>query len=94
MQTGRLIARLASPLAMPNGTSRLVARIDKSLTGMTIAPQANQAMSQTIVLAHLQHAAIPPVEVDDNLVSDFVDVLTDRSEDDDPSTNADDETTE
>ena len=83
MQSGRLIRRLASPLAIANGTSRLVARIDSSLPGMTITPQANQTMSQTVVLAHLKHAAIPATEVDENLVSDFVDVLTDEDESDD-----------
>jgi hypothetical protein len=81
MQTGRLISRLASPDAMPAGTTRLVARIDTSLPGMTITPEANQTMSQTIMLAHLKHQAIPRVEVDENLVSDFVDVLKDESED-------------
>ncbi len=40
-------------------------------------------MSQTVVLAHLKHAAIPATEVDENLVSDFVDVLTDEDESDD-----------
>ncbi len=80
MQTARLIRRLASPSAMPNGTSRLLGRIDQALAGITIKPQANQTLSQTIVLAHLRHQPVPDPEVDDNLVSDFVAVLTDESE--------------
>ncbi len=80
MQTGRFLGRLASAAAIPIGTSRLVARIDQSLPGMTITPQANQVLSQTIVLAHLKHQPVGAVEQDDNLVSDFVDVLTDESD--------------
>jgi len=78
MQSGRILRSLASPLAMPSGSIRLVARIDLSLPGMTITPQANQALAQTIVLAHLKHQAVAPSEVDDNLISDFVEVLTDE----------------
>jgi hypothetical protein len=80
MQTGRFLRRLASPAGMYNGTSRLVARIDSSLPGMTITPEANQAMSQTVVLAHLKHRPIRVAEVDENLISQFVDVLTDEDE--------------
>ena len=63
---------------MRGGTKRLVARIDGPLPGMTITPESNQTVGQTIVLAHLKHQAIPPVETDENLVSDFIDVLTGR----------------
>jgi len=78
MQSGRIIRSLASPSTMPSGSIRLVARIDRSLPGMTISPGANQALSQTMVLAHLKHQAIPPSEVDENLISDFAEVLTDE----------------
>ena len=81
IQTGRFIGRLASAAAMPLGTSRLVARIDQSLPGMTITPQANQTVAQTILLAHLKHRPPESVEQDENLVSDFVDVLTDEISD-------------
>jgi len=80
MQTGRFLRRLASPAAMHNGTSRLVARIDNSMPGMTITPEASQAVSQTVVLAHLKHRQKRPAEVDENLISQFADVLTDDDE--------------
>ena len=80
MQAGRFLRRLAAPAAMHPGTSRLVARIDGSLPGMTITPEANQALAQTIVLAHLKHRSVPQVEIDENLISDFADVLSDQDE--------------
>ncbi len=71
MQTTRMILRLASPAAMPNGSTRLVARIDGSLPGMAITPAANQTSAQTIVLAHLKHAPLPVPKVDVNLIGDL-----------------------
>ena len=75
MQTTQMILRLASPAAMPNGSSRLVARIDGSLPGMEITPDANQTSAQTIVLAHLKHAPLSVPEVDVNLIGDLRPVL-------------------
>ncbi len=75
MQTVRMIRRLAAPAAMPNGSSRLVARIDGSLPGMAISPEANQFAAQTIVLAHLKHAPLPIPQIDLNLLSDLRNVL-------------------
>ncbi|MFG0261345.1 MAG: hypothetical protein ACF788_03035, partial [Novipirellula sp. JB048] len=49
----------------------LVARIEQSLPGMTVAPQAHQRSAQTVVLAHLRHRAAPPAQADLNLLSDF-----------------------
>lgn len=81
MQTAMLLARLSSPSAMANGSTRLVARLDSSLPGMTITPDAKQTLSQTIVLAHLKHAPLPEPQVDVNLIGDLRRVLGD----DDPS---------
>lgn len=68
MQTIRMLRRLASPTAMRDDSMRMVARIDSSLPGMSIVPEANQADAQTIVLAHLKHAPYPTPEMDVNLV--------------------------
>ncbi len=81
MQTTRMILRLARPEAMPDRSTRLVARIDTSLPGMTIAPNANQVVSQTVVLAHLKHAPLPEPEKDLNLISEFRDTLRPGNED-------------
>jgi hypothetical protein len=71
MQSAVMIRRLASPAAMAPGTSRLVARIDGSLPGMTISPKSSQSAAQTIVLAHLQAEPLPEPLADVNLVADF-----------------------
>ncbi|MCG8652912.1 MAG: hypothetical protein MI861_23935, partial [Pirellulales bacterium] len=71
MQTIRMLRRLAAAAAMPNESTRLVGRIDASLPGMTIAPDANQSEAQTIVLAHLKHAPVAKPQPDVNLISDF-----------------------
>lgn len=81
MQTAMVLGSLASPAAMPNGSTRLVARIDASLPGMTITPDAKQRSSQTVVLAHLKHAPLPELEVDMNLIGDLRKTLGDDEED-------------
>jgi hypothetical protein len=87
MQTVRLIRRFSSPAAMPNNSTRLVARIESSLPGMTITPIANQIAVQTIVLAHLKHPPIPVPQVDVNLITDFRKAIG-RDEEDDSSPEA------
>ena len=77
MQAALLIRRLGTPASMPAGSTRLVGRVSQTLEGMTITPIANQAASQTIVLAHLQHGALPQARPDVNLISDFRQVQTD-----------------
>jgi hypothetical protein len=77
MQTGTLIRRLGTSAAIPRGSTRLIGRIEGSLPGMTISPNANQRASQTIVLAHLQHPPLPTATVDVNLIGDLQSVLTD-----------------
>ncbi|MFK8113238.1 MAG: hypothetical protein AB8B91_13600 [Rubripirellula sp.] len=86
MQAARMIRRFASPSAMANGSTRLVGRIDGSVPGITITPDANQTIAQTIVLAHLKHAPIPEPQVDMNLVRDLRKVLSDNEIENDEST--------
>ncbi len=83
MQTMRMIRRFSSPAAMPDNSIRLVGRIESSLPGMTITPDANQVATQTIVLAHLKHPPIPVPQVDANLITDFRRAIG-RDEDDSP----------
>ena len=71
MQAASLIRSVGSPDIIPAGSTRLVGRIDQAIPGMTITPSANQAVAQTIVLAHLQHAALRDPKPDYNLISDF-----------------------
>ena len=71
MQTTSLIRRLVSPGTLPRGSTRLVARLDGSMDGLTLRPQVNQQLAQTIVIAHLKHSPLPVAEIDDNLLSDF-----------------------
>lgn len=78
MQTLRLIRRLADSAAIRRGSTRLVARIEGSMPGMTITPNANQVVAQTIVLAHLKHASLPTPKVDVNLVNDLRKTLSDK----------------
>jgi hypothetical protein len=82
MQAMRIMRRLASAAAMPNGSTRLVARVDGSLPGMSITPDAIQNSAQTIVLAHLKHAPLPVPRVDLNLIGDLRRVLRDSDADD------------
>ncbi len=85
MQTLEMMLRIGSASAMPSGSTRLIARVDGSLPGMTILPDANQSASQTIVLAHLKHAPLPVPQVDVNLIGDFRRVLRDEDDDADNS---------
>ncbi|NND95981.1 MAG: hypothetical protein HKN47_01480, partial [Pirellulaceae bacterium] len=76
MQTAQMIRRVASPLVMAGGSTRMVGRYDGSIDGMSIAPSANQTSAQTIVLAHLKHSPLPDPKPDVNLISDFRRVQT------------------
>lgn len=71
MQSALLLRQLASPEAMSFGTTRLIARIDASLPGMTITPPSSQSAAQTIVLAHLQSEPLFEPMPDVNLAADF-----------------------
>ena len=71
MQTNVLMNRLASPSSMARRSTRLVARIDGSLPGMTITPNSNQSAAQSVLLAHLQPAPLPKSGKDVNLIIDI-----------------------
>jgi len=79
LQSQRLLNRLASPAALPAGSGRLVARVDGAPEGMAIVPAASQHSAQTAVLAHLHHPPLPEPQIDDNLISDFRNFLSDLS---------------
>ncbi len=55
MQTQRLIERLIATESLTIGSSRIVARIEQSIPGMTIVPAASQRNFQTVLVAHLNY---------------------------------------
>jgi hypothetical protein len=67
MQTSVLFDDLCNRQHTTAGVSQLVARIDGVLTGMTVLPDMNQVVGQTILLAHLTYGELPPVVSDENL---------------------------
>ncbi|MEM8667408.1 MAG: hypothetical protein AAGG48_07825 [Planctomycetota bacterium] len=73
-----MLQLLGSPRSMPEDSMRVVARIETTVPGMTITPEASQRSSETIVLAHLRHTPFPTPQKDLNLIGDLRDVLTDR----------------
>ena len=76
-RTRAMLQLLGSPESMPKDSMRMVARIEESIPGMTITPEAIQRTSQTIVIAHLRHAQSRSPEKDVNLIGDLREVLTD-----------------
>lgn len=70
MRSEELLSRLAAAEAIPAGSRRLVARIDRSLPGMTITPSANQTAAQSALLVHLSHPELPAPQADENLLGD------------------------
>lgn len=72
MQTASLMAQVGSAEGMPPGSTRLIARIDGSVEGMTVSPQVSQTRSQTLLLAHLTHEPASAPETDTNLRTDFI----------------------
>lgn len=81
MQTASLMAQVSSAEGIPPGTTRLIARIDGSVEGMTISPQASQARSQTLLLAHLVHAPLAAPSKDTNLRTDFIRAVRKETDD-------------
>ena len=81
MQTASLMAQVSSAEGIPPGTTRLIARIDGSVEGMTISPQASQARSQTLLLAHLAHAPLAAPSKDTNLRTDFIRAVRKETDD-------------
>ncbi|MGI9467989.1 MAG: hypothetical protein ACR2OA_12785 [Rubripirellula sp.] len=63
--------------AIVPGSTRLVARVNDSLPGMTITPSATQVSSTTTVLAHLEYSPWPSPIPDVNLPKAEVRVLRD-----------------
>ncbi|MCA9136730.1 MAG: hypothetical protein KDB00_08225 [Planctomycetales bacterium] len=91
MQTSRMIRRFATPDSIPNGSTRLVARIDGALAGLAISPSASQQTAQTVAIVHLKHAPLPAAQPDKNLVTDFrrvnrIDQTTTKDADDKATT--------
>ncbi len=87
MQTQDLIQRLIDKGSMEPGASRIVARIDDKIAGMTILPQASQYRGQTILVAHLgygrnRYQSITRPTPDVNLVESL---LKDRPSDLEPA---------
>lgn len=83
MQTSRILRRLAAPAAMPWGSTRLVARVEGTLSGMSITPDTHQTSGQTILLAHLKHPLRAEPLPDINLLSDVK--VTPTYQDSDPA---------
>ena len=71
MKTSRMMRRLATSNSVPDGSCRLVARIDGSVKGLQIIPKASQSTAQTIAVIHLQYPDLPEPKADENLVGEF-----------------------
>ncbi|WP_442509958.1 hypothetical protein SH528x_001562 [Novipirellula sp. SH528] len=71
LQVSRVMRAFLANGSIPPQSSRLVGRIEQSMPGMNIAPQANQQSAQTIVVANLSYAPSPAAKPDVNLISDF-----------------------
>ena len=73
----RLERALVQHTAIMPGSTRLIARINDSLPGMTITPSATQVTSKTTVLAHLEYTPWPEPAPDANLAKQQKKVLKD-----------------
>lgn len=71
MGIGDAMQRLISPANIEIGSSRLVARVEEPLGGLTITPDCQQVRSQTILLVHVGYADRPEIVPDQNLIDDF-----------------------
>ena len=71
LQASRVMHAFLANGSIPPDSSRLVGRIEQSMSGMNITPQANQQSAQTIVVANLSYPRSPAAKPDVNLVSDF-----------------------
>jgi hypothetical protein len=65
------MSRLLSPATLLPNSSRLVARLEQPLSGVTITPDCKQVRAQTLILAHLRYPPRPNMLRDKNLASDF-----------------------
>ena len=73
----RLERALVQHTAIMPGSTRLIARINDSLPGMTITPSATQVTSKTTMLAHLEYTPWPEPAPDANLAKQQKKVLKD-----------------
>tara|TARA_R110002073_G_scaffold60209_3_gene151173 strand:- start:4537 stop:6990 length:2454 start_codon:yes stop_codon:yes gene_type:complete len=80
LQVSRVMSAFLADKSVPADSSRLVGRIEESIPGMTVTPQANQRSSQTVVVANLRFPPSPEPQSDVNLVVDFRKSLTDPLE--------------
>ena len=71
------LERFVQHTAIMPGSTRLIARINDSLPGMTIMPSATQVTSKTTVLAHLEYTPWPEPAPDANLAKQQKKVLKD-----------------
>jgi hypothetical protein len=58
-------------LPIRSGETRLVGWSDQSWKGFVIRPEANQTVTRTLILVHLEHGPLPAAERDENL---FIDI--------------------
>jgi hypothetical protein len=56
---------------LDEGELRLVARADAPLPGYSVTPRASQLRTATLVVAHLQHGKLPPLQKDKNTKLDM-----------------------
>lgn len=74
-----ILRQFASSSALPRGATRLIARLDGSMPGLTITPDAKQRAAQTVVMVHLDYTSLPEPQIDQNLRGDFRRVRRDRA---------------
>ncbi|GAA5506914.1 hypothetical protein [Novipirellula caenicola] len=80
LQISHVMNAFLADKSIPPNSSRLVGRIEESLPGMTVTPQAKQHTAQTVVLANLRFPPSPEPKSDVNLVVDFQKSLTDPAD--------------
>jgi hypothetical protein len=59
-------------LPLRGGEARLVGWTEQNWDGFSIRPEANQTVTRTLILAHLQPGLLPPAQPDVNLYIDIV----------------------
>ncbi len=82
ISTYRLLESVVQNLALGRGEMRLLGYCNDKVGGSRFIPASTQSHEQTLILAHLKPAALPPVTRDVNSVLDF---LTRRTLTDDES---------
>ncbi|EMI19406.1 putative membrane protein [Rhodopirellula maiorica SM1] len=80
LQVSRVMNAFLADKSIPTDSSRLVGRIEESLPGMTVTPQAKQHIAETVVLANLRFPPLPEPKSDVNLIGDFRRSLTEPAD--------------